>query len=66
MEKKITTSELSLKILHDGGLNPWAVQLLTESFNKIKFALPPEGVSFVFNNVRIQLKSEPIPESEVE
>ena len=51
-------SNVSLQDMHDGGINPYAVQLLVESFASPKRnpdgATPPP-IDFVWRGVRIQM-----------
>lgn len=53
----IIKDKVDLQFLKEVGINPFAVKLLTESFNKVAEATP-EGVSFIFNDIRITLVKE--------
>ena len=55
----IKAGEVTEQFLNEAGINPFAVKLVAESFNKVAEATP-KGVSFCFNGVRITLEKQSI------
>lgn len=54
-------AETTLQELSDFGLNPFAVKLLVESFKRMKHHRGAEGVSFVFDGVKITVSDYVFP-----
>ncbi len=63
--KIIKKGEVESQFLHEVGINPWAVDLLTESFNRVREATP-NGVSFVRKGIRVTLEHEALTPKEEE
>lgn len=58
-EKVIKKNEVTTEFLNSVGINPFAVDLVVESFDKVSGATP-SGVSFIRKGIRITLEKEAV------